>query len=303
MNVDADRPLASVVIPTHYRNERLREAVESALDQTHEPVEVVVVDDSGERHAAPVAEEYDVDYVGFDRNRGSNEARMVGFGRSRGEYVQFLDDDDRLHPEKIERQITLLESRPEVGVAYCGMRFEDGRVVSPSPGCRGDVLARALAFDLYPCLTTTMLTRREAMATALPLRALPGGDDLAWMIDLARETAFDFVDEPLVTRGVEPDSRGKSLGVYEGRRRIVEEYDDLYEAFPPPVRRRALASTHEFRGQALLSRRAWSPTAVLSFARAFRYRPSAYAAGLAAASVFGRPGVEVGSAVLRRFNE
>lgn len=90
----------SVVITTYYRNDLLRGAVESALAQTHEPVEVILVDGSGEAHARPVAEEYPVEYIAQNRDRGAQAARNAGAERVVGEYVQFLDDDDRLLPEK-----------------------------------------------------------------------------------------------------------------------------------------------------------------------------------------------------------
>lgn len=52
-------PLVSIVVTTHYRNRMLREAIESALGQTYEPIELIVVDDSGERHAEAAIEAYD----------------------------------------------------------------------------------------------------------------------------------------------------------------------------------------------------------------------------------------------------
>jgi glycosyltransferase involved in cell wall biosynthesis len=108
--------LVSVVIPTYYRNDGLRRAIESALSQTYDPVEVIVVDDSGERYAEPVAREYDVTYIAHEENLGGNPARNTGIKAASGEYIQLLDDDDRLLPEKLERQIPALEADPSVGV-------------------------------------------------------------------------------------------------------------------------------------------------------------------------------------------
>jgi len=172
-----DAPLVSVVIPTYYRNDRLRGAIESVADQD-QPTEIIVVDDSGEGHAAPVVEAFDLTYLALDRNRGSNPARTMGAERASGAFVQFLDDDDRLLPGKLARQVDLLESM-EAGVAYCGMTYEDGQTVLPDPAVRGDVLDAALAFAMSPCVTSTMLTDREVLDEVLPLPDRPGGDDRA----------------------------------------------------------------------------------------------------------------------------
>jgi glycosyltransferase involved in cell wall biosynthesis len=293
-----DTPTVSVVIPTHFRNERLRAALDSVAAQTYPAVETVVVDDSGERHAESVAADADARYLAFDENRGSNAARSAGVAATSGEYVQLLDDDDRLQPEKLARQVAVLEADSDVGVVYCGMEFPDGRVVTPDPEARGEVLHRALAFDLYPCQTSTMLLRRTALATVFPAESRPGGDDLAYMIELARRTAFDFVPDPLVARGTDGDSRGSSLGLYEGRMGLLAEYADLYDAAPDWVRRQALVGTYLFKGETLLADTGWSPGAIAAFARAAWLQRDAYTAGLCLASLAGSPGVALGSAVL-----
>jgi glycosyltransferase involved in cell wall biosynthesis len=292
---DAPQPTVSVVVPTHFRNESLAAALDSVAAQIYGAVETVVVDDSGERHAASVVADYDVTYVAFDENRGSNAARSAGFAATSGRYVQLLDDDDRLHPEKLARQVALLESLPDVGVVYCGMRFPDGRTATPDPAARGVVLDRALAFDLYPCQTSTMLATREALAAVFPAPPRPGADDLAYAIELAQQTEFDFVAEPLVERGGGPDSRGSSLGVYRGRLALLDEYAPLYESRPDWVRRRALVSTYLYGGEARLKRTPWSAGAVADFARAAWLRRDAYTVGLCLASLFGRPGVALGA--------
>ncbi|WP_049900058.1 glycosyltransferase family 2 protein [Halococcus agarilyticus] len=294
---DSDAPLVSVVIPTYYRNDRLGGAIESVLDQDH-PTEIIVVDDSGESHAAPVVAEYDVTYLELDRNRGSNPARTVGAERASGDFVQFLDDDDRLLPTKLARQIALLE-HTEAGVAYCGMTFEGGRTVLPDPDVRGDVLEPALAFEMSPCVTSTMLIACDALDAVLPLAERPGGDDLGMMIDLARRATFEFVDDSLVRRGVIDDSRGKSPGLIRGRLEIVREYDDLYRAASPEIRADALANTYRLEGRMHLRDSRWSGAAVRSFARACYHAPSLRTAVPLGASLFGQPGMDAMQRVYR----
>jgi glycosyltransferase involved in cell wall biosynthesis len=185
-------PLVSVVVPTHYRNDRLETAIDSVLDQTHEEVELIVVDDSGESHARPVVDSYatnELTYISLSENRGGNMARNAGIERANGAFVALLDDDDWFHETRLERGVAQLQEA-DVGVSYCGRVFENGRTLCPRPGRTGVVLDRALAFDIAPCVTSTMLMSSTVLDNVTPLADRPGGDDLGLMIELACRTRF-----------------------------------------------------------------------------------------------------------------
>lgn len=292
----------AVVVTTHYRNSALREAIESALAQTHDPVEVVVVDDSGERNAEPVAAEYDVRYRAHDENRGQVAGWETGLDATDTTYVQFLDDDDLLSPSKLARQVAVLESDPAVGVVYCGVNAagRDGRPEPAKPGedaRRGDVLDRALCFDMWPCYTTSMLVDRECLEAVRPLIHGPNRTDLRLMIELAKVTAFDYVDETLVTQRVVDDrQRERDSGEHL---RIIEDYCHLASG---QVWHRMLHRYHRIRCSRALDSHLWSPRAVQSGAlacyhmlRSGRLTPSTF--GFAAASLFGHPGYRLARVV------
>ncbi|MEF8863316.1 MAG: glycosyltransferase family 2 protein, partial [Haloarculaceae archaeon] len=263
--------LVSVVIPTHYRNDGLRRAIESALSQTYEPVEVIVVDDSGEGHAEPVAREYDVTYLAHEKNRGGNPARNTGIEAASGEHVQLLDDDDQILPEKLERQVPLLESDASVGVMYCGLREVSGEPTLPNPENRGDVLEQALRFDLHPCQTVTMLFDGELLGELHPLATREAADDIGLKIRAAARTRFEFVDEVLVVRGSSESHRAAKLEYSDEILNMVEEFDHLYDRFDESVRRDALVFGYESRGYRLLGRHWWSSGAIVAFAKALYY--------------------------------
>ena len=287
----------SVVVTTYYRNDRLREAVESALDQTHAPEEVVVVDGSGEAHARPVAEEYPVEYVAQEADRGAHAARNAGAERVDGEYVQFLDDDDRLRPRKFERQLPAFDD--DVGVVYCGIDDAEFGVAPPDPEVRGDVLDRALEMNTLPCIPSTMLLDRSVLEEVLPLTHRHGADDVGMKIELARRTRFDYVDEPLVERGRADDPLSRSWAHVEGRKLLLRMYADLYEAVPDEVRREAAAQTYYREGQKALEESVWSARAPLAFARAAYHTPSDRRQYVreCLGSAFGRPGLRAAERV------
>lgn len=283
----------SIIIPTYYRNELLREAVESALEQEYEPVEVVVVDDSGEAHAEPVADEYsEMRYVPLEQNVGENRARDAGLDVATGTYVQFLDDDDLLRSDKLAKQVRRLSER--TGVVYSGLRYhERGDVILPDSAVKGDVLEHALKFEMWPpCFTSTLLIDRSVLENVRPLR-YHGAGDTTFMIGLARRTEFDFVDEPLVDKRIEVDSLGFSLENVGNKRRLITEYDDLYDQYPQ-CRAAAKTHVHSQEGHVRLADAPWTPRAITSFARAAYHAPADKTEHVATflGSVFGRYGVD-----------
>lgn len=260
----------SVVITTHYRNDALRDAIESALAQSYADVQIVVVDDSGSDHAEAVVEEYDVAYVGHERNRGQVSSWQTGVEATDGEYVQLLDDDDWLDERKLSKQVERLRTNRDVGVVYCGLLFSDGRTARPAQNGRGDVLDDALTLHMPACTTSSLLVERSVLECVLPLGDYRAGTDLPLKIELARRTQFDFVDELLAFRGVAEGSQGKSKRAARARRRVLSEYRELYRDAPEWVGRRALATTLRFEAMVYWREDGLSSRAVLDFARVLR---------------------------------
>jgi glycosyltransferase involved in cell wall biosynthesis len=269
----SEKKTVSVIIPTYYRNDLLKGAIESVEEQTYDRIELIVVDDSGDAHARSVAESYDVTYVAHDENRGPIGAWNTGFERSTGDYVQILDDDDRLVEHKIETQVDLLETRSEVGLVHCGIQWEFGVVVSPPPSLRGEVLEEVLTLDTSPCVTSTFLMRASVLEDLFPLPPYAGAADDVLKIEIASRAPFDYVDEALVVRGVDEQNVSESERAIQACFQLVEDYTDLYEQVDPAVRRKALAKTYSRQGVLYLSDRAWSLSAIRSFFAANRYYP------------------------------
>lgn len=109
----SNNPLVSVVVATYRRTESLRDAIDSACNQTYENTEIVVVDDNADdrwnRQVFEVLKDFldneKIVYIKNEQNMGSAETRNIGIRIAKGEYITFLDDDDVYLPEKIEKQI------------------------------------------------------------------------------------------------------------------------------------------------------------------------------------------------------
>src|SRR5262245_59961185 len=113
-------PLISVVVPVLDGEPYLAEALDSILAQDHRPLEVIVVDDGSKDLSAEVAESYgDPVRVLRQAKQGPADARNRGIEAAGGDYLSFLDADDRYRPGKLSTQLTALEADPDADICQC----------------------------------------------------------------------------------------------------------------------------------------------------------------------------------------
>jgi glycosyltransferase involved in cell wall biosynthesis len=113
-------PTVSVIIPCYNGAAFLRETVDSALRQTIPPLDVIVVDDGSTDDSAAIAESYGpLVRVIRQRNQGESVARNVGIAAARGDYLMFLDADDLLAPDALQKLAIAIRDVPQ-GVALMG---------------------------------------------------------------------------------------------------------------------------------------------------------------------------------------
>ncbi len=112
-------PLVSIIIPCHNAEPWLEATLLSALGQTWPRTEIIFVDDGSSDGSVAVARRFAARGVRVEStpHRGASAARNHGLRIARGEFSQFLDADDILAPEKIERQVARLGAAPAGTVA------------------------------------------------------------------------------------------------------------------------------------------------------------------------------------------
>ena len=163
--------MISVIIPAFNVAPFVREAVESALAQTHRDIEVIVVDDGSTDGSPDRLSNLEDPRLRVIRqpHGGSAAARNAGLGMATGELVAFLDADDRWAPQNLERQAAFLNSHPEADATFSHSLVvdEQGRSLGfKSSSCAGPIsLARLLRVNEIgngSCL----LLRREALDRA-----------------------------------------------------------------------------------------------------------------------------------------
>lgn len=125
------RPLCSVIVPTYNAATYLAEALDSALEQTYQPIEVVVIDDGSTDDTAQVLDGYGDRIVRrYQSNAGVSAARNAGLGLAHGDYIAFLNADDVFAPTRLERCIELLEERPDITAVTTDAYMIDGDVAT-----------------------------------------------------------------------------------------------------------------------------------------------------------------------------
>ena len=171
-------PFVSILIPAYNAEETIASTIRSALAQTWESKEIIVVDDGSSDKTLRIARQYESDVVRVftQRNQGATYARNEAFARSGGEYIQWLDADDLLDPDKIALQLAAIDakcSRRTLLSSEWGLfmyRHHRARFVPTALWCDlspVEWLLRKLSLNLY-MQTGTWLVSRELTEAAGP---------------------------------------------------------------------------------------------------------------------------------------
>ena len=231
-----ERELISVVIPCYNRRNRILASVESVLGQSHENLELIVVDDGSTDGTAALFENYPdkrLRFLRYEQNRGACHARNYGAERSTGEYLAFQDSDDVWHRDKLEKQIHHIR---ETGadMSFCGMNriSESGSQfyypVHPFHPERG--LEEMLAENRAG--TQTMLMRRSVWERLRFDESFRRYQDWDFSIRAAQNFQLAYLPEALVDSAVGEDSISAAVKSYPALVHLYEKHENLYRAYP-----------------------------------------------------------------------
>jgi len=232
-------PKVSVIIPTHNRDEFLGSTIASVLSQTYSDFEIIVVDDnSGDRTHEVIKSIKDgrMKYIRHRDNMGPSAARNTAISSATGEYIAFLDDDDEWMPEKLQKQVELLDKcEPNICGVYSNRLVIDklsNRIISTSPQAKK--LKGNLLYQLSigsPIHTSTVLIRKRCIEkVGLFDETMSYMEDRDFWIRLSLNWDFEYIDKPLTIAYVHKQGHlSESLeGQTTGRGKLLERYNDLF---------------------------------------------------------------------------
>ncbi len=226
------KALVSVVIPTYRRPALLCRAVASALRQTYNALEIIVVDDAADAATpaalAGVVADQRVRCIANQRTQGAPGARNTGILEARGDYIALLDDDDEWREDKIERQFRAMDAWDGV---VCGSTSRSSRERRLPSGLIDRKLLRRGYF--LEGGSSAMLVRADVLKANLFDESLSRWQDWDLLIRLTERWRIGYIDEPLViyNEGAHPriTNRPKSLSFEELEHRLsmVEKHKEF----------------------------------------------------------------------------
>lgn len=160
-------PMVSIIIPVYNGSNFMREAIDSALEQTYQNIEVIVINDGScdEQKTAQIAQSYGNKIRYFEKeNGGVSSALNLGIKEMKGDYFSWLSHDDKYYPNKIESEIKALSNLSDKDtVICCGCEFIDKN---------SDSLSKRDEADYLPC--NTVISWKGALHELLKKEPLNG---------------------------------------------------------------------------------------------------------------------------------
>jgi glycosyltransferase involved in cell wall biosynthesis len=312
-------PLVSVLISTYNCGEYVCAAVESALAQTHRAIEVIVLDDGSTDDTRVRLRGYEgrIRYM-YQPNRGLAASRNATIAAARGEAVALLDADDYCAPRRVEQQLRLLNSDPNIGFVVCRpavMRLDGtitGEEYTRHAGFAENeeaVIRKEAALPRYIrapfFLTTTALLRKSVLNSVGGYdEALRVCEDLDMTLRLLQVCDMGYVNKTLYyyRRGRPESLSATRLKTCAANIEILERFAESQDSRAPEVRRalaKRLAQVHALRAAFLIQE--GNPRGAREhLARAAQWHPSAKTWARLALAKTGSPGRAILSWMVRR---
>ena len=192
--------LISCIVPVFNGERYLRESLDSILEQTYRPLQVIVVDDGSTDRTAEIGRSYGSRILLLQQpNGGSAVAKNQGISVAEGEYLAFLDADDVWHPEKLARQMARLRQRTEIDL--CFTRFQ--HFWMPELAKEEQLYKNSRLSQLQSAWSiATLLTRRSTFDRfGLFDDGLRGNENMIWFLRAAgRGAVIEVLSDVLMHR-------------------------------------------------------------------------------------------------------
>jgi glycosyltransferase involved in cell wall biosynthesis len=233
-------PIVSIIVPTYNGVRYIAETIQSILQQTYKDFEIIVIDDGSTDETVQVIHSFGkkVRYF-YQSNRGPASARNIGIQQAKGKYIALIDHDDLWLPNKLEKQVPILEKMPGVGLVYSdAFNFYTDSNECPNT-CfdlkqpyAGKVFKYLFIGNFIPNLT--VLVRKECFEkigyfdVSGKMRMT---DDYHMWLQVSQQYDFEYIDQPLAKfrrhqNNMSRDDIGMILDTNAALKNICKEYPE-----------------------------------------------------------------------------
>lgn len=199
----------SVIIPLHNRKDMISRALNSILNQTFLPCEILICDDGSSDNPQDVMANFlnantEIKWLRTENCYGVSHARNRGIAAAKGKFIAFLDSDDEWLPKKLELQLNFFKQNRQFNIIHCDEIWIRNSVrVNPKVKFRkagGDIFERSVNFSLIA--PSAVMAKREVFDKyGVFDENLPVCEDYdLWLRIMIGNEEFGFIPTPLVTR-------------------------------------------------------------------------------------------------------
>lgn len=250
-NTYIDKPIVSIIMNCRNGEEYLREAIDSIYAQSYKDWEIIFWDNASSDRSAAIAKNYGskLRYFKSDRYLTLGMARNMALSKASGRYLAFLDSDDKWLPQKLERQVSLLEGRPDADFVYSNyfklIMPQTGRLILALRGRQpeGDVFGSFLYY--YPVNLQTVMVRTDVV-NRLDIKfndSFEVSEEFDLFMRILLKSSALYIDEPLAVYRIHRDMASRKLihryPIEVGR--ILDEFKkndaSIEQRYMPQIRR------------------------------------------------------------------
>lgn len=208
-------PKVSIIMPAYNSQKYIAEAAASVINQTYANWELIVIDDGSKDETLSVlralqSQDSRIRLYQNQRNMGVAATRNRAISLARGEWIAFLDSDDRWAFEKLEKQLSLAEARKEAEFIFTGSRFMDeyGRFfkwIMTAP--ESVTYKKLLKQNVIPC-SSVLISKRRLGEHRMQTDSASIHEDFALWLEILKEGGAAYgVDEPLLIYRISSKSK------------------------------------------------------------------------------------------------
>jgi glycosyltransferase involved in cell wall biosynthesis len=228
---EKQKPLVSIIVPCFNSAAFIRDTLDSVLNQTYSNWECIVVNDGSTDNSEKIVDQYILKDKRFkcihQVNQGLSSARNTGIINANGEYLNFLDSDDLLLPQMLEKLTKRLINDNTIGVAYCGSMLSDITLKHKKHIKRnyfeGQLFFKLAHRNIFAC--HSIVIRRKILQTIgyFDTTLFSCEDWDLWLRVAKAEISFGAVKEDLVIYRMRPFSMSRNAEIFlESGLRVIQ---------------------------------------------------------------------------------